>query len=168
MRDLCPQLNASNHIVSSPQDPLYNCVAWSVENTVRYIWPDKEEQYAWPVGIPRDDSRAAFVSFYEMLQYSICSDALHQQGVEKIAIYEKGGAVVHVARQLPNGRWASKLGDLVDIEHLDVNAVAGGIYGAATTFMARRLGTGPQQLPPLHPPPGLVNTSGRKLKLQTP
>ena len=61
-----------------------------------------------------------------------------EPGVEKIAIFsDTAGDPRHAARQLPSGAWTSKLGDHVDIEHTDVNAVGGLLYGEATVYMRR-------------------------------
>ena len=46
---------------------------------------------------------------------------------------------MHAARQLSDGRWTSKLGELVDIEHPDLADVAGGIYGQPNLYMERRI-----------------------------
>ncbi|MCG8587287.1 MAG: hypothetical protein MI757_21490 [Pirellulales bacterium] len=43
----------------------------------------------------------------------------------------------HAARQLPDGRWTSKLGKAEDIEHDSANDVAGGLYGEVVEFMKR-------------------------------
>ncbi len=43
---------------------------------------------------------------------------------EKLALYaDSMGDVTHVARQLPNGNWTSKLGALEDIEHKTAEAL---------------------------------------------
>ena len=40
-----------------------------------------------------------------------------QIGVRKVVLYADGNEWTHAARQLPSGRWTSKLGDYEDIEH---------------------------------------------------
>ncbi|MCY7407984.1 MAG: hypothetical protein LH631_11575, partial [Alkalinema sp. CAN_BIN05] len=40
----------------------------------------------------------------------------------------------HVARQLPNGLWTSKLGRLEDIEH-ELDGLSGDLYGTVQKFM---------------------------------
>jgi hypothetical protein len=44
----------------------------------------------------------------------------------------------HAARQLPTGKWTSKLGKAEDIEHDSPDDVAGGIYGEVVLFMRRQ------------------------------
>ena len=57
----------------------------------------------------------------------------------KIAIYaHDDGQPTHAARQLPDGRWTSKMGHLEDIEHRVVDDVNGPQYGSPVRFMRRR------------------------------
>ena len=63
--------------------------------------------------------------------------------MEKLAIYGDEHGFTHVARQLENGRWTSKLGEQWDIEH-ELEAVAGQEsawpayrYGSVVAFMSR-------------------------------
>jgi len=46
----------------------------------------------------------------------------------------------HAARQLENGRWTSKLGELEDIEH-DLHHLASGAYGAVVQILKRPAGS---------------------------
>ncbi|WP_293090687.1 hypothetical protein [Moorena sp. SIOASIH] len=50
--------------------------------------------------------------------YTPCQSELTESGYEKIALYvDDRGIPIHAAKQLPNGKWSSKLGWLEDIEH---------------------------------------------------
>jgi hypothetical protein len=60
-------------------------------------------------------------------------------GFEKVALYGLAESYTHAARQLPDGRWTSKLGNEEDIEHDSPEAVAGGLYGELVLFMKRRV-----------------------------
>ena len=62
-------------------------------------------------------------------------------GFEKVAIYGFGFFYTHAARQLPNGKWSSKLGKAEDIEHDSPDDVAGGVYGEVVLFMSHLLPT---------------------------
>lgn len=68
-----------------------------------------------------------------------------EDGVEKVALFVKNEEVQHAARQLPDGRWTSKLGDGEDIAHNEVGAVEGQHYGQCQVFMARGVGV-PEEL----------------------
>jgi hypothetical protein len=149
---------------TSGQTPLYNCIAHSVQTALVYIWPDADEEYAWPPTLPRNDSVPNFVEFYQQCGFEPCGDPSFEEGYEKIVIFQIGGRVAHAALQLENGHWTSKIGDLIDIEHIDLQVVSGGVNGAPTQAVRRRATGLPPQLPPLHPPLSqLVNSSGTPL-----
>lgn len=156
MRNHWPRLvNGHNYRTTSPVDGLYNCIAWSIGVQNRYIWPDDDEQYGWPEGIQRVPELEAFKSFFAMMEFEPCNSCCIETGFWKVAIYANGEEVTHAARQLPNGHWASKLGDLVDIEHLNVSDVGGGIYGEHA-FTLRRSTRTKLVIPKLHPPLGIL------------
>ena len=54
---------------------------------------------------------------FEQQGFEGCETDALELGTEKIALFADDGIFTHVARQLPNGRWTSKLGNDVDIEH---------------------------------------------------
>jgi hypothetical protein len=61
-----------------------------------------------------------------------------EPGYSKVAIYLDGNGVpTHAARQLPDGRWTSKLGRNVDIRHERPEDVGGGLYGEPIIYMKR-------------------------------
>jgi hypothetical protein len=55
----------------------------------------------------------------------------------KVAIYASGGELTHAARQLPDGQWTSKLGDLEDIEHDTLEALKCEEYGKPVLIMRK-------------------------------
>ncbi len=58
-------------------------------------------------------------------------------GVTKVAIYGDidADSWTHAARQLPNGKWTSKLGDFEDIEHDTPEGLVGSLYMNLTCIM---------------------------------
>jgi hypothetical protein len=62
-----------------------------------------------------------------------------EPGIEKVAIYADlpADSWTHAARQLPNGRWTSKLGDFEDIEHDTPEGLAGNVYLSLAYIMKR-------------------------------
>jgi hypothetical protein len=92
----------------------------------------------WPVpveGYGLESLEQAFRS----LGYEPCSDGTHEAEFERVALYAEGQFYTHAARQLPSGKWTSKLGKLEDIEHETPDDVAGGAYGVVAGFMKRAL-----------------------------
>jgi hypothetical protein len=137
-RDL-PRLAKKNHTVTSPVDPTYNCIAWAACDANRWWWPDQWNIYYWPRTVPREETLKAFELAYRTIGYRTCDHGELESGFDKIAVFvNRTGEPTHAARQLANGKWTSKCGENVDIEH-ELNAVGGGTYGEAALFMKRHL-----------------------------
>ena len=87
------------------------------------------------------------IGILKELGFAMCSDGSLEVGFEKIAIYSMSGGVAwdHVARQLPDGQWTSKLGELLDITHTDLESLTRSGnkpgYGEVSWFLKRPLGT---------------------------
>lgn len=100
-------------------------------------WPDPLEIAFWPDNVQRVETLEAFMEAFEMLFYTPCDSPDHEKGYEKIALYvNPDGKPTHVARQLDNGSWTSKLGQSYDIEH-DIDGVSGANYGSVSVIMKR-------------------------------
>ena len=140
---LMPDLKRDRYQVTSPADPQYNCIAWASGNDSRWWWPlpaGGGGNY-WPAEIPRECTVERFVQAFALEGYQPC-DGLHLEAdVEKVAVYVNGtGVPTHAARQLPDGRWSSKLGPYVDIEHdapMDVGGLTAQAYGDVAIVMSR-------------------------------
>jgi hypothetical protein len=130
-----PRLTSTNHRITSPASPDYNCVAWAVGDTDHWWQPG----VFWPVPSPPDDfGIGTLEQALAALGYLDCEgNQLLEDGFEKVAIYGSNLFYTHAARQLPSGRWTSKLGRDVDIEHDSPDDVAGGIYGEVVQIMRR-------------------------------
>jgi hypothetical protein len=140
-------------IPASHADVNYNCIAWAVTSKVRPIWPDDRKILGWPEDkIPREETIASFVSFFELVGFTLCNDDRLEAGYEKIVLYvdTATGKVAHAARQLPNGRWTSKMAQALDAEHPTPQVLAGGLW-QVSRFM-KRVANGIPQLPELFPP----------------
>jgi len=88
---------------------------------------------------PTDAKRMleAFIAALHTRGFTTCSTSELESGLEKIALYSIGNIPTHVARQLSNGWWTSKLGPNFDIEHANLETLAGGIYGFPVAFLGR-------------------------------
>jgi hypothetical protein len=145
IENLFPRLRGSAYEVKSKQDDVYNCIAWAAgtTNTNVWWWPfgDPHKTY-WPEGVPRQETMEAFRQVFETLGYTACDDAAEEPGYEKIALFaDSQGVPSHAARQLPGGRWTSKLGALEDIEHA-LQDLVGTEYGSVVLVMRRPLTPG--------------------------
>lgn len=129
--------NVGLYTITSPTTVDYNCIAWAVGETGH--WWDPDPDYYWPEEAPRQVTLEAFVAMFRSEGYKICDASALEDGYEKIALYARPDLVpTHVARQLPTGRWTSKLGQLEDIEHETLGNLEGSEYGQARIIMKRR------------------------------
>ena len=132
-----PNLIACGYKITSPRTTHYNCVAWAANNETKWWWPDPLNIGYWPAGAPREVSLDAFVTAFEMMGYSKCGNRDFEEGYEKIALFTNPSDVpTHAARQLPSGKWTSKLGRLEDIEH-ELDGVAGATYGKISIILIK-------------------------------
>ena len=111
-----------NFEVLAPRTKVYNCIAWSIGITNRWVWPGY--------------TISAFDQLYGSYGYRRIStkDYRLQPGVQKIVLYGrvyKNGRIkcTHGARQLADGTWTSKLGKLPLIRHMSPDALNGPSYG---------------------------------------
>jgi hypothetical protein len=134
-----PGLRTTSFRVTSPADPIYNCIAWAAGVATAWWWPLTDAQrFFWPAGVPREITLDAFLSAFQSIGYVVCPDESVEPGFDKIALFaDAEGTPTHAARQLPAGRWTSKLGQADDIEH-ELRALEGAIYGSVACFMKRR------------------------------
>jgi hypothetical protein len=140
-----PNLAADGYEISSPESRSYNCIAWAAGDMSRkwdctgiplvgYYWPQKAL-----VG----EGIEALVSAFETQGYRMSESTALEPGLEKVALYaDEQSMWTHAARQLPDGRWSSKLGDAEDIAHSTPHGVAGSIYGQVRHVLQRSRATG--------------------------
>lgn len=134
-----PRLTQNGFALTSEQTPDYNCVAWAAGEKNRWWWPDALGVSYWPPGVTRSEDLFAFITAFEQLDYQPCKSGDREEGCEKIAVYvaPSSGVPIHLARQLENGRWTSKIGCIEDIEH-DLEDLCGEQYGHIGAFMKRK------------------------------
>jgi hypothetical protein len=131
-----PPLKGKWYLRTSLPTPSYNCIAHAANDDTKWWEPDKGGFWYWPPGVQRAYTLRAFTAAYASLGYSVCQDGTVEPGFEKVAIFADGGKPKHAARQLPDGKWSSKIGNADDISH-DLDTVSGGGYGVPVRFMKR-------------------------------
>ena len=134
---LFPRLRDATYKITSPAQADYNCIAWAAGDNSRWWEPDPFGQYYWPEGVPREYIVEVYAEVFQRLGFEECQDATFEVGVEKVAIFALDGSPTHAARQLEDGTWTSKLGQLEDIEHRDLDQVGEGDYGEPVLFLKR-------------------------------
>ena len=133
-----PKLKTGNWEPHSKSDPSYNCLAFAAGDVTQRWEPDYAKQFYWPPEADRENTVLAAIEAYQTRDFVRCEDASLEEGFEKIAIYATpAGGLRHATRQLPDGRWVSKLGYAEDIIHNEVDGVACDCYGQPVCFMKR-------------------------------
>jgi hypothetical protein len=114
----------------------YNCASWAVGETHRLI---DSYSYWWPDDLEATHTAENYADLYRKYYgFEDCNDGDLEEGVEKLAIFaNKSGEFKHVARQLKDGHWTSKMGDYEDISHNTLETVSGGAYGQVALFLKR-------------------------------
>jgi hypothetical protein len=137
---LFPGLQNSGFQITSQASKDYNCIAWAAGDDKQWWWPDSDpdnDAVYWPSGVVREETLAAFVAAYATLGYVLCDKDEVEPGHEKIAVFAYLDSFpTHAARQLPTGRWTSKLGSREDIEHA-LHDLAGERYGVVVQILKR-------------------------------
>lgn len=127
-----------DYVPTSCETEDYNCIAWSFYDTNQWWWPIPRYGNFWLEQVPRDNEKSTLVTMFQMHGYVLCADGEGEEGYEKVAIYEVDGlGVQHVARQLRDGYWTSKLGDWEDIRHRTPHSVECRDYGAVVQYLKR-------------------------------
>jgi hypothetical protein len=116
--------------VIGPATQKYNCIAWSLGVTSRWVWPGT--------------SLSAFDDLDSQFGYKRMSkmDFSVQPGVEKIVLYGKYTdgkfEATHQAHQNPDGTWTSKLGKMALIRHNSPDSLDGPDYGKPVAVYYRK------------------------------
>ncbi|HKR59036.1 MAG TPA: hypothetical protein VJS64_04830 [Pyrinomonadaceae bacterium] len=127
----------------------YNCIAHAAYDSRRKWWPIPLQHARldrhWPDGVPRRRTIRVFRLAFEKEGYELCDDGSLEEGFEKVVLYVSDTATAedplnaptHMARQLPCGKWTSKLGEDIDIVHDIPERVTGRVYGRIELYMRR-------------------------------
>jgi hypothetical protein len=136
--------------LTSPFDSKYNCIAHAAEKNDIWWWSvDKAlvgNDIFWFNNVPGEPTVENFIAAFSKLDYKPCDNSELEKDFEKVAIYVSTkdalhapkGSVTHMARQLSDGKWTSKLGEDVDISHNTLQAVEGNIYGVVKQILKRQ------------------------------
>lgn len=133
-----PKLSNTNSVPTSDEDEEYNCFAWAAGDVKR--WWSPIQRYYWPI-VRRELSLSCFVEAYATLGYSPMKwwDHFLQWNLEKVAIYvNQIGEPAHMARQMRDGKWTSKLGVDIDISHESLSTLEDNDYGKVAMILRRK------------------------------
>ncbi len=139
IREVVRGLQSAPFIVESESTSDYNCIAWAMGDCTRPWSPSISGGYYWPSDLPIGIPAVEVVEeLFRRAGYSAAESPQLLPGIEKVAIYaDEWREVRHAARQLDDGSWVSKMGDLADIRHDELEPVEGPIFGKVVMIMQR-------------------------------
>lgn len=87
-----PKLTPENYRVTSPKDPVYNCIAWAAGKTDAWWEPVNAPGYYWPSNLPQDGRLETLLRVFEQLGFERYEgeDESSESGYEKVALYAIG------------------------------------------------------------------------------
>ncbi len=129
-----PGLPRDGYRVTSPPDLNYNCLAWVLGDNCRW-WEPSADGF-WPGPEEESFGLEPFVAVLESHGFKQCESAETDENLEKVALFASGGEITHASRQLPSGKWTSKLGSDVDLEH-SLHSLEGAIFGTVAQVLSR-------------------------------
>ncbi len=136
-----PGLSPNNYQLIGDPTTSYNGLAWAIGEQEKDRWwsPDPFGIYYWPHLVPKEETLETYTELFRLHGYSHCpgNDESFESGVEKVAIYCKAGVPTHVARQLSDGQWTSKLGGGPCIIHNTLSSLEGEIFGTVYRVLIR-------------------------------
>ena len=151
LKKVFENLNEGDFEITSPFDPKYNCIAHAAADTEKWWWAIDTKiagnDVFWFNDIPKQATLENFILAFEKLGYEICESTALEKEFEKVAVYisskadfySPAGTPTHMARQLADGRWTSKLGQDVDITHNSLQNIEGNLYGFVKQILKRKI-----------------------------
>jgi Domain of unknown function (DUF4157) len=122
-----PQLKTSDYCVTAAKTNKYNCFAWSVGDTSK--WLDKEVDTIHG----DNDGKLEFSDFDSMYDKRGLKPVIGQTPANpEVALYGKGATPTHAARRRADmgcGNFESKLGEYLRISHYPQQLEGGSVYG---------------------------------------
>jgi len=124
----------------------YNCIAWAMGYTDRWVDPYIGAGHWWPMGVDRNAKPETLVAAFQAEGFEISDDCNIEEGYSKVVLYKKRGVEewTHAARIVTSDIEYSKFGRAWDGQHSHGVLCRTGIgnehqsYGIAYAYMKRR------------------------------
>lgn len=124
----------------------YNCIAWAMGYTDRWVDPYIGAGHWWPMGVARNDKPETLIAAFKAEGFEMSEDIYPEEGYSKVVLYKKMGAEewTHAARIVTIDIEYSKFGRAWDGLHSHDVLSRTGIgnenqsYGIAYAYMKRR------------------------------
>ncbi len=98
----------------------FNCIAWAMRMSDRWVDPIQTAGHWWPLPITRlSNQKDELTKAFEALKFKKCNSANKEFFYDKVALYcnPAFGIWTHAARVLTPSEYHSKLGEGWDIHH---------------------------------------------------
>lgn len=147
LADVFPDLaDDANFKILSERTDVYNCIAWAMGYTDRWVDPYIGPGHWWPMGVARDAKPETLVAAFQAEGFEISEDSSLEEGYSKVVLYKKKGAEewTHAARIVTSDIEYSKFGRAWDGQHshdvLCRTSIGNELqsYGIAYAYMKRR------------------------------
>ena len=108
---------------SEPTDR-FNCIAWAMRFTDRWVQPSKGQKFWWPKyhSSSFDCSQQGLVEAFRKIGFDVCDNDFIERGYDKVALYynTKTNTWTHAARVVGRNEYHSKAGAGYDFHHDNV------------------------------------------------
>ena len=125
-----PRLKQTQYDILRTSAKTYNCIGWALGTSTEWVWPGTSVA---------DFDRLTAAFGYHRIQ---ALDFRLDPGLKKIVLYGKPvngkWEPTHMAKQMPDGTWTSKLGKLPLIWHLQPSDLNGTSYGKPIAVYVQR------------------------------
>lgn len=88
----------------------------------------------WPIDCVGLDTLEAFERLFQHFELEEIVSPEFEDGRIKLALYTMKHVPTHMARQLQDGTWTSKLGGLIDLRH-ELDELEGPVYGTVAKIL---------------------------------
>jgi hypothetical protein len=126
-----------NFKILSEETPVYNCIAWAMGYTDRWVEPNDDFPGVWwPFGAEHGMSPGDLITAFEAEGFVQTDDILFEPDCDKVVLYHSHGEWTHAARIVSENVEHSKFGMSWDGTHSH-NVFAKTPYGTPFAYMKR-------------------------------
>lgn len=122
--------------LTSPCTPIYNCIAWAMGFTDRWVDHYAAPGHWWPNGVIKNDTCQALITAFITLGFEQTDDYNYDSKYDKVVLYGHKGKWRHASKILEDNTEHSKFGEYWDGTH-SFDIFQDEVYGAPYACMQR-------------------------------
>ena len=130
----------ANFRVNSPYNGIYNCIAFAMGFTDR--WVDINTScpgHWWPPIAEKTMDKNALIKAFEYLGFELCKNADIENDYDKVVLFSLNDQWTHAARIVSDGIEHSKFGQCWNAYHSGNGIFEGTAYGTEYAYMKRKI-----------------------------